>query len=58
MQKGFNEARDIGSGSAASHETGNNQVYHVLCPRTTDVLLDLIKVLSKNLAQSVSVFDK
>ena len=23
--------------SAASHETGNNQIYHVPCPRTTDV---------------------
>ena len=32
--------RATGSGSAA-HETGNNQVYHVLCSPTTDVLLDL-----------------
>jgi hypothetical protein len=48
----FNQARSIGSGSTASHETGNYKVYHVLCPRTTDILLDLIKkpYLCKNLA--------
>jgi hypothetical protein len=28
------------------HETGNNEIYHVLCPRITDVLLDLDLVKS------------
>jgi hypothetical protein len=47
------EAKEPDPSGAASHETGNNQIYHILCPPTADVLLDLIKVLSVNLAHSV-----